>query len=438
MSGKRPRSIFILPVLCSILLAAHFSRIQNDILAGFFLVFPLLLFFRKRWILRLYQIYLLAGFVIWIERALFLRQVRIAAGEPWERMGLILFLVAVLGLVAALLLQKRHVLSLYSVGSYDGACLAAFFFTGGLLFLVHLKVDFPILLLERFLPGSGMIEIILLGIYAAWLTEKMAGAKDTSLIRIRLWLLFSLVFFTQFILGTAGLTKLLMTGELHLPIPALILAGPLFRGTGIFMPLLFLGTVILSGPAWCSHLCYIGSWDNYLSRRLPRAGKLPSGWSYIRVGIFAGVVLFALGFRLAGVSYPIATGAALIFGGIGIGVMVFISRSLGIMFHCTVFCPISLAADVIGKISPFRLKIAEGCDDCGACSRACRYYALTAADIAKRRPGLSCTLCGDCLPSCNKDQLGYGFLAMRPRTARLIFITFIISLHAIFLGVARI
>jgi len=304
--------------------------------------------------------------------------------------------------------------------------------------LAHLKVSFPVLLLERFFPGSGVIEIILLALYAAWMTEKMAAAKDTSRIRTRIWLLFSMIFFLQFILGVSGISKLLMTGDLHLPIPALIIAGPLFRGAGIFMPLLFLFTVVLSGPAWCSHLCYIGSWDNLLSRRVARAGVLPAKWSYVRAGIFVIVVLSAIVFRAAGVSSMAAAGAALVFGGLGIVIMMLISRTRGVMVHCTVFCPISLAADVLGKISPFRLRFANDCDGCGACSRVCRYNALSEIDIAKRRPGINCTLCGDCLPSCSKNQLGYGFFGMQPESARLVFITIVISMHAIFLGAARI
>ena len=34
------------------------------------------------------------------------------------------------------------------------------------------------------------------------------------------------------------------------PIPAMILAGPLYRGEGFFMPLLFLSTIFFVGPAW--------------------------------------------------------------------------------------------------------------------------------------------------------------------------------------------
>jgi hypothetical protein len=44
--------------------------------------------------------------------------------------------------------------------------------------------------------------------------------------QIQKWTFFSVVFFAQLVLGLAGMPSMLMTGELHAPVPALILAGP--------------------------------------------------------------------------------------------------------------------------------------------------------------------------------------------------------------------
>jgi len=56
-------------------------------------------------------------------------------------------------------------------------------------------------------------------------------------------------------------------GKLHLPVPAMILAGPVYRGEMSVMTILFLTTVVLSGPAWCSHICYFGGMDNHFASR---------------------------------------------------------------------------------------------------------------------------------------------------------------------------
>ena len=122
----------------------------------------------------------------------------------------------------------------------------------------------------------------------------------------------------------------------------------------------------------------------------------------------------------------------------GVGVMVFISRKKGIMTHCVTYCPIGLAANLLGRLSPFRLRIGDSCSECSACAPACRYDALTERDIKKRRPGLTCTLCGDCRASCKEDAIQYRFFKLKPRTARMLFYVLVITFHAVFLGVARI
>lgn len=108
------------------------------------------------------------------------------------------------------------------------------------------------------------------------------------------------------------------------------------------------------------------------------------------------------------------------------------------MVHCTVYCPIGLVNNLIGKALPWRVRIGSGCTHCGACSSACRYNALTVTDLEKGRPGLSCSLCGDCLPRCPHGHLGYRFPGLPRERARQVFVTLVASLHAVFLAVARI
>ena len=254
---------------------------------------------------------------------------------------------------------------------------------------------------------------------------------------MRLWLLFSGVFFLQFGLGLAGIDQCMMTGKLHLPIPALILAGPIFRGGGFFMPILFVSTVLISGAAWCSHLCYIGSWDNALARQ-SQVRDNPRWWKAARGGILAAVILTPLVFRVSGLGGGAAVAKALGYGLTGVLVMFLFSRQRGTMVHCTVYCPIGLLAGWIGRLNPFRVRLDPACDGCGACRHTCRYNALTADDIQRRKPGISCTLCGDCLSSCSKNALNYAFFRLSPEMVRSVFVVVVMTLHAVFLGVARI
>ena len=137
-----------------------------------------------------------------------------------------------------------------------------FIFTIIILGIIELKVEMPMLLLERFLPGWGRLEMILLGVYASFLFHKLSNPSQTAKWRKISWTIFACFFYLQLVAGLLGCDACLMTGKLHFPIPAMIVGGAVYRLEFGFMPILFLSTVILSGPAWCSQLCYFGAFDN--------------------------------------------------------------------------------------------------------------------------------------------------------------------------------
>jgi polyferredoxin len=281
------------------------------------------------------------------------------------------------------------------------------------------------------------VEIFCLTVYASWVCGRLLNPQTQAATRRRIWLLFSLVFFGQLFLGISGIDQFLMTGKLHLPVPALIVAGPLFRGEGFFMPILFGSTLLLVGPAWCSHLCYIGAWDNAMGIRT-RPQKLPTWTPVVRGAIFCMVVLTAIGLRILQVSPLIAVSLAGLFGITGVGVMVFISRKKGRMVHCTVFCPIGILSNYLGKIAPWRIRISSACTGCRACLPVCRYNALDMKALQQGTPHITCTLCGDCVNACKHGALGYSAPWLQSNTARTAFIVIVTTLHTVFLAVARI
>ncbi len=296
------------------------------------------------------------------------------------------------------------------------------------------------LLAERFLPGAGWLELLALGGYAAWVANRLSQVRLISRTRRFVWGLFSLVFFGQLAAGLLGFERFLMSGALHLPVPAMIAAGPVFRGGGWFMPILLMVTVLLVGPAWCSHLCYIGALDSAMAHRQPgkHQQRLPRHSHWLRALALVLVVGSAVVLRGLGAETWVAAALGLAFGLVGVGVMLYASRRRGLMVHCLTFCPIGLLTVLAGKLAPFRLRIASSCDDCNACTYACRYNALHVEDVQRRRAGLSCTLCGDCLSYCRHRSLQYRFLGLSPDTARWLFVVLVSALHATFMGVARI
>lgn len=312
----------------------------------------------------------------------------------------------------------------------------AFLIVVAILIPVHTRVERPMLMLERLLPGYGWIEILLLGLYAGFIVYKMLFSGDTAKWRLRIWTLFSVVFFGQLIFGLSGLDVFLMTGTLHFPIPAVILAGPVYRLEIGFMPILFLSTLILSGPAWCAQLCYFGALDGLAS-----SGKKPRplvNKSKIRWTILLVVILMAIMLRLfnAAPFWVLVLTAA--FGIGGLLVIFFRSRKRGLMSHCTEYCPIGVMVSYLKFVNPFRVVIQSDCTYCRLCFTHCPYDALTLEDLKTGRPGITCTYCGDCMKSCKKDFIQYKLFNLEPALAKKIWFVLTVSLHAVFLGLARI
>ncbi len=312
-----------------------------------------------------------------------------------------------------------------------------FVFTSILLAFVQVKVQRPMMLAERFLKGSGWVEIFLISCYAAFVSYKMKDPLNVPRWRKITWTTFSAVFFTQLIIGISGADKFLMTGKLHLPIPMMILAGPIYRGQLSVMTILFLSTVILTGPAWCSQLCYFGAFDNLASAGNTSRETIKHKGA-IKSTVLILVIAMAITLRWMNISMFISTLIAIAFGAGGIIMMILYSMKRKKMVHCIMYCPIGTIVNVFKHVNPFRMYIDDNCTLCMNCTKYCKYDALNPSDIRNLKPAITCTLCGDCLAGCHHNSIKYKFLKLRPEQARNLYLILTISLHAACLALARI
>ncbi len=422
-------------VLSFIVVAAHFLRQNEPGLVLVFLFFPLLMFFRRRWVSFLFRLFLTGMALLWVNTAFDIMLMRRITGGSQFRPFVILLAVALVCLLSSLPFYLKKLKAFYCHQTNGPAY--SFVLTAILLSVVHNIADNPMIIAERYFRGAGWLEIAVLSLYSAFITAMFLDAKKTGKIRLAIWSLFSVVFFGQLALGLMGMEKMLMTGKLHFPVPALIIGGPIFRCSGLFMIILLGSALVLTGPAWCSYLCYFGAWDNVaaVAKR-----KVPSSKSHqkTRVVVFFGIVLVALIMHILAVSHVVAVMAGAVLGIAGLVVIVMFSVKSGSMVHCHSYCPVGLVSDFFGKLSPFRIKIGDNCTDCGVCSRGCRYGALGKKNIAERKPAISCSLCGDCVGYCPHNAIYYTFPGLSSDKSRTLFIVLIVSLHALFLGVARI
>jgi ferredoxin-type protein NapH len=314
---------------------------------------------------------------------------------------------------------------------------SVFIFTFLLMAMVQLHVKNPIILLERFVRGAGWVEITVLAFYGALVAWKMQDPMRVPAWRRLTWTIFSAVFFGQLIIGLLGSDKFLMTGKLHLPIPTMILAGPLYRGHLSVMTILFLSTVILTGPAWCSQLCYFGALDSLASKGKTGKEKIKNKKA-IKTTILLLVIGTTILLRWFNFSMLMATLTAIAFGVTGMGVMMLVSCKKGKMVHCTLYCPIGTTVSLLKPVNPFRMYIDNACTLCLKCTGFCKYDALSLQDLRNKKPGFGCTYCGDCLAACRDKSIKYRFFKLNHETSRLLYLFLTVSLHTVFLAMARI
>ncbi len=100
-------------VTAALLLGAHFLRQGNLILVALCLCAPLLLVYRKRWVLIVLPLLAYGAAASWTVLAVRLVELRLQSGEPWKLAAAILGAVALFTLIAGLLLNSRVVRERY-------------------------------------------------------------------------------------------------------------------------------------------------------------------------------------------------------------------------------------------------------------------------------------------------------------------------------------
>jgi len=112
--------LLYIPIVLSLaVLGAHFMRYGNSPGVSITTLLIALLFVRRAWVARLVQVALILGAIEWLRTLFDLVQMRVAMGEPFVRMAVILGIVAAVTLGSALLFQVATLRRIYGVGRDD-------------------------------------------------------------------------------------------------------------------------------------------------------------------------------------------------------------------------------------------------------------------------------------------------------------------------------
>lgn len=400
---------------------------------------------RARWKGYAVSFFLCWGAFEWLATGWFLAEMRQQAGLPWVRAAAILLVVAFVTCLGAIALYRQHEARIQPDPDPHArlkglVCIATFC-------SIHYLAEaspVPILLLQRFFPLWGAAEIALLALYSVWVLGMLLDPQRSRAGRKTVWLIFSLVFFGQLALGLLGITPMLMTGTLHIPLPAFVVFGPVFRESSIIMAVLVVVASLLVGSAWCSMLCYFGALDlcaagNKAVKPIPPALQ----WllRYGRACVLVVGVSLAFWLRFLDASMPLVLGLSLAFMCTSLIIMLMVSRRYASMIHCTTFCPLGFVVTMLAQCSPWRMRVdSKKCTHCRACEAVCNYRAISTASRTMGKTHFQCSLCRDCIPACKQGALRVQCVPIPWNTQHhtSIFIAIVTIVHGIFLAFARV
>lgn len=202
----------------------------------------------------------------------------------------------------------------------------------------------------------------------------------------------------------------------------LVLTGtaPVVHPAGMFLLIAFLGMSFLLRKSFCSWLCPVGTFSEYLwklGRRtfrrniaLPRWLDIPlRGLKYVLLGLFVYVILKMDADAIAGFlmsPYGLIADVKMLnffrFMGTTAAIVLAVLIALSVFvqnFWCRFLCPYGALMGLVSVFSPAKIRRSESaCIDCAKCAKACP--SLLPVDKLVQIQSAECTACMECVAVC--------------------------------------
>ncbi len=192
------------------------------------------------------------------------------------------------------------------------------------------------------------------------------------------------------------------------------------------MLVIVIGVSLALGRGFCSWGCFYGGWDDGASRIL-RKPKLKKINPVFRWMSFAVLLIVAITSAMAlnpvycdwlcpfktvtefekVTSFTILM-KTIVFLSLFAGLVIILPVLSKKRIQCATFCPMGALLSLTNKINVFDVRInKEQCSSCEKCSKDCPTLSLSADDIKRGEPSITCMKCGKCIDSCSKRAIHY-------------------------------
>jgi ferredoxin-type protein NapH len=209
---------------------------------------------------------------------------------------------------------------------------------------------------------------------------------------------------------------------------SIIFPGSIINGFASIASMLVIvvGVSLALGRGFCSWGCFYGGWDDGASRiiRKPKMKKINPVFRWMSFAVLLIVAItsaMALNPVYCDWLCPFKTVTefekvtsftilmkTIVFLSLFAGLVIILPVLSKKRIQCATFCPMGAFLSLTNKINVFDVRInKEQCSSCEKCSKECPTLSLSAEDVKRGEPSITCMKCGKCIDACSKRAIHY-------------------------------